>query len=107
MEQQPPVTPLLASPPARTTDSPLSPHRPRKRHAWVWVVLLLAFAAIFVAVLRYKPAPVAGAQAGGRRGGAGQLVTINTATAGAGQIGVYLDAIGTVTATYTATITAR
>ncbi len=74
-------------------------------------MLLLAFAAIFVAILRYKPAPAAAAGGpGGGRGGAGRLaipVTLNTATASAGQIGVYLDAIGTVTATYTASITAQ
>ena len=111
MEQQLPATPRLAGPTVTTAASLFPPHRPRRRHAWVWIVLLLAFAAIFVAVLRYKPVPAAaGGQAGGGRRGAGgpnAMVTINTATATAGQIGVYLDAIGTVTATYTATITGQ
>jgi multidrug efflux system membrane fusion protein len=109
MEQKPPAPPEPPRAPANAPET-YHPHSgPRKKRAWIWIVLLLAFAAIFVAVLRYKPAPAAAAAGGGRGGGGrGSLpVTLNTATASAGQIGVYLDAIGTVTATYTASITSQ
>jgi multidrug efflux system membrane fusion protein len=44
------------------------------------------------------------AAGGGRRGAAGGTVTLTTSTAKQGNIGVYLDAIGTVTPVYTTTI---
>ena len=72
----------------------------------MWIVLLLVFALIFVLVLRHNDqsnkAAAPGA-AGGRRGFGGP-VTLTTTTAKKGDIGVYLDAIGTVTPVYTDTI---
>lgn len=70
---------------------------------FVWILVLLLFAAAFYLVLRRKPAAPA---AGARRGGFGP-VTLNVATVQKGSIGVYLDAIGTVTPVYTSTITAQ
>ena len=107
MEQQPPATPLLAeSPrPPRVTPQTAPQQPPRKKHRWIWIVLLALFALAFVLVLRHKPA--VSAQEGGR-GHRGQgPVTINVATAGRGQMSVKLDAIGTVTPTYTATINSQ
>ena len=71
----------------------------------VWVLLLLIFAAAFYWVLHHhddtaKPAT-------GRRGAAGGTATINTVTARKGDIGVYLDSIGTVTPVYTSSITSQ
>jgi membrane fusion protein, multidrug efflux system len=70
----------------------------------VWAALLLVFGIIFVLVLRRhdntQTAPSA------RRGGTGP-VTVTTAVAQKGNIGVYLDAIGTVTPTYTDSITSQ
>ena len=71
----------------------------------VWVLLLLIFAAGFYWVLHHhddtaKPAT-------GRRGAAGGTATINTVTARKGDIGVYLDSIGTVTPVYTSSITSQ
>src|SRR5579863_10711391 len=69
----------------------------------VWVVILLLFALLFWWVMHHRQAPAA-AGGGGRRAAAGGTVTLTTATAEQGSIGVYLDAIGTVTPVYTTTI---
>ena len=71
----------------------------------VWVLLLLIFAAAFYWILHRhddtaKPAT-------SRRGAAGGTATINTVTARKGDIGVYLDNIGTVTPVYTSSITSQ
>jgi membrane fusion protein, multidrug efflux system len=77
----------------------------RRRRQWLWILLLLGFAIILVVILRHhddsaKSAAAAGA---GRRGFGGP-VTRTIATAQKGDIGVYRDAIGTVTPVYTASI---
>jgi multidrug efflux system membrane fusion protein len=69
----------------------------------VWVVILLLFALLFWWVMHHRQAPAA-AGGGGRRAAMGGTVTLSTATAKQGSIGVYLDAIGTVTPVYTTTI---
>jgi membrane fusion protein, multidrug efflux system len=68
----------------------------------VWVVILLLFGLLFWWVMHRKAAPAAAG--GGRRGAIGGNVTLNIATAKTGNIGVYLDAIGTVTPVYTTTL---
>jgi multidrug efflux system membrane fusion protein len=68
----------------------------------VWLVILLAFGLLFWWVLSRRQAPAAAP--GGRRGAAGGTVALTPATAKKGSIGVYLDAIGTVTPVYTDTI---
>ena len=86
-----------------------APAPERSRHklvrAIVWIVLLLIFAAGFFLVLRHHDDTTKSA-ASPRRGGGGP-VTLTTATAQKGNIGVYLDAIGTVTPVYTASITSQ
>jgi multidrug efflux system membrane fusion protein len=74
----------------------------------VWIALLLIFAVGFLLVLRHHDDTTKSASGGGRRGGAGGgPVTLTTATATKGSIGVYLDSIGTVTPVYTASITSQ
>ena len=76
----------------------------------VWIVLLVIFAVGFLLVLRRRDETTksGGGAGGGRRGpGAGGPVTLTVATARKGNIGVYLDAIGTVTPVYTASITSQ
>lgn len=69
----------------------------------VWVAILLIFAIGFFLILRKhndtakKPS----------RRGAGGTTTITTVTAEKGDIGVYLDAIGTVTPVHTASLTSQ
>jgi membrane fusion protein, multidrug efflux system len=71
----------------------------------VWIVLLLVFAVGFVLVLRHRDTTKAARPS--RRGAGGGPVTLTTATAQKGNLGVYLDAIGTVTPVYTASITSQ
>jgi multidrug efflux system membrane fusion protein len=83
------------------------PHeRPRRStvaRILIWLLILLAFAVLFWFVLRHRAAKTA---ASGRHAMTGP-VTITTVTATKGNIGVYLDAIGTVTPVYTDTITSQ
>jgi multidrug efflux system membrane fusion protein len=69
----------------------------------VWVLLLLVFALAFFLVLRHhdEPKPATGRHA------AGGTATITTVTARQGDIGVYLDSIGTVTPVYSSSITSQ
>ena len=78
-----------------------SPQRKTIR-IWVWILLLLIFAAAFVLVLRQHEATQSAAT--GRRNAAGAVVAVTSVTAQKGNIGVYVDAIGTVTPVYTASI---
>lgn len=69
----------------------------------VWVVILLIFAIGFFLIMRHHDDT---AKKPSRRG-AGGTTTITTVTAQKGDIGVYLDAIGTVTPVHTASITSQ
>ena len=69
----------------------------------VWIVILLIFAVAFTLILRHKDTA---ATLSSRRS-LGGTVTVNTATATKGDIGVYVGAIGTVTPVYTASITSQ
>jgi multidrug efflux system membrane fusion protein len=102
MEQKSPVPP---TPPDHQLPPPAQYAPPKKKHRqWLWIlILLLIFAGIFYLVLR-KSSGKQAAAAGGRRGMFGGPVTLTEAVAKQGDIGVYLNAIGTVTPVYTATI---
>ena len=79
----------------------------KRRHLWIWAIILLLFALLFLWVCRQHSAS-ASAPAG--RGAAAAMtgpVPVTVATATKGSIGVYLDAIGTVTPVYTDSITAQ
>ena len=67
--------------------------------------MLLVFAIGFVLVLRQHDTTKAARPS--RRGAGGGPVTLTTATAQKGNLGVYLDAIGTVTPVYTASIVSQ
>jgi membrane fusion protein, multidrug efflux system len=87
-----------------------SHRRPRKRrYWWIWAVILLAFCLLFYWVIHQhvqSQQALAGGGRGGRRGVTG-AVPVTYATATKGSLGIYLDAIGTVTPVYTDTITAE
>src|ERR1700722_1860375 len=68
----------------------------------MWIVILLVFAAGFWLVLHHQEPTTAKAPRGG-----GGPVTVTTVTAQKGDIGSYLDAIGTVTPVYTSSITSQ
>ncbi len=82
------------------------PSRSQKKY-WVWIAALILAGLILYWIFGGHNQGQPAAQAtGGRRGFSGP-VTLTTATATKGDIGVYLNAIGTVTALYTDSITAQ
>jgi multidrug efflux system membrane fusion protein len=87
-----------------TAPAPATPQHKAVR-VIVWIVLLLVFAVGFVLVLRHRDTTTAARPS--RRGAGGGPVTLTTATAQKGNLGVYIDAIGTVTPVYTASITSQ
>ena len=101
-KQHPAIGPdhqLLAPPPTSS--------RSKIVRVLVWIALLLIFAVGFLLVLRHHDTTTKAGGGGGRRGAGGGPVTLTTATATKGNIGVYLDSIGTVTPVYTASITSQ
>jgi len=80
--------------------------RPRRKvvSLVVWCVLVLVFALLFILAIRHHEEAQKAASLL-RRGATG--ITITTVTAQKGDIGVYLDAIGTVTPVYTDLITSQ
>jgi multidrug efflux system membrane fusion protein len=100
MDQKSPE-PIPPKPP--TTAAETAPP-PRRRRQWLWVLLLLVFALILVFILRHHGDTTKSAAGGRGRAGLGGPVTLTVTTAQKGDIGVYQDAIGTVTPVYTASI---
>jgi len=93
--------------PANTPEQQQSASRPGQHkgvRAIVWIVLLLVFGAGFFLVLRQRETPAATRST---RGFAGGAVTLTSAIAKKGDIGNYLDSIGTVTPVYTSSITSQ
>lgn len=83
------------------------PPRSRHRTAWIvtWILLLLLLALAFVLIFHHHEAAKKKAAALAARPTPG--ITVTSATAQKGNIGVYLDAIGTVTPVYTVSITSE
>jgi multidrug efflux system membrane fusion protein len=103
MNEHPPA------PPIRPDEPPHEP-KPRRSNAArvvVWVAVLLFTAGLFWLVLRHgNDSSQAAAQTGRRAAMAGQ-VSVVPATAQKGDIGVYQEAIGTVTPVYTSSVTSQ
>lgn len=76
-----------------------------KSHAWIWIVLVLLLCA--VAFYFYRQHAAAEAAAKAKASQQVRAVPITTASARSGPIGVYINALGTVTPVYTVTITSR
>jgi multidrug efflux system membrane fusion protein len=83
------------------------PETPKRKavRVVVWIALLLIFAVAFLLVMRHHTETTKAG--GGRHGATGGPVTLTTATAQKGNLGVNLQAIGTVTPVYTASITSQ
>ncbi|PSH05767.1 MAG: efflux RND transporter periplasmic adaptor subunit [Acidobacteria bacterium] len=96
-----------STPPNRPDDpsSQSKSNRSTSRRVIVWTVILLSFAALFTVVLR-QHTPETAVQTGRRAAMAG-LVTVVPATAQKGDIGIYQEAIGTVTPVYTSSVTSQ
>ena len=93
-----------AMPAQPNASEPATPVR-RRRHLWVWVVVLLLFGLLFFWVIRHHQAQQAALTSGRRF--TGGTVPVTTATAQKGALGVYQNAIGTVTPVFTDSITAQ
>jgi multidrug efflux system membrane fusion protein len=93
--------------------SPYNQPAKKRRHWWIWAIILLLFGLLFYWVIRQhnesQQALAGGGAARGRGGrfGASGPVPVTYATAKTGSIGVYLDAIGTVTPVNTDSVTAQ
>ena len=79
--------------------------RPRKSHLWIWIVVIIVVLLGTFYFYRQHVKAVEAAQAQAKQPRPG--VPIQTVTARTGDIGVYINALGTVTPVYTATITSR
>ncbi len=101
MDQAPSVLP-------HDSGNPPSEPAKKRRHRWIWAIVLLAFALLFFWVLRQHSVSQDQQAAGAHGGGHGRMggpVPITLATATIGNLGVYLNGIGTVTPVYTVSIT--
>lgn len=104
-----------ASPQGSQNPSGAEPAQPvrRRRHRWIWAVVLLAFGLLFYWVWHHQGTGQAagpggpGGGGGGRRGMMGGVVPVTTAIAHTGSIGIYVEAIGTVTPLNTVAINAQ
>ena len=85
---------------------PAPPSRHKGIRIGVWILILALFAVAFFLILHHHD-DTKKAATPARRGAAGGTAAVTTTTAQKGNIGVYLDAIGTVTPVYTASITAQ
>jgi multidrug efflux system membrane fusion protein len=103
MDQQSSVSHVPpASQPAGDSPAPVR----KRRHWWVWVLVLLLFGLTFYWVIVHQQRSAAATTGGGRRA-MGGAVPVTTVTAQRGSIGIYQDAIGTVTPLNTDSITSQ
>jgi membrane fusion protein, multidrug efflux system len=104
-----PSTTTTAAPSIRTAPPP-RPQRTaapqaHRSYLWVWIVVILVLAVGGLTYYRKQQAAAQAAKA--KAAAANRSVPITTATVRQGPIGVYINALGTVTPVYTATITSR
>ena len=97
---------------APSTGSAAKPHPPapeyipnRRSHLWIWIVVFLVLGIGGLVYYRNKEAAAAAAKT--KAAMANRSVPITTAAVTTGPIGIYINALGTVTSVYTATITTR
>jgi membrane fusion protein, multidrug efflux system len=96
-----PTTGTAVPPKPKRTETP----RAHRSHRWIWVVVILALA--IGGLIYYRKQQDAAQAAKAKAAAANRAVPITTATVRQGPIGVYINALGTVTPVYTATITSR
>ena len=96
------------APPDHQLPPSTTPPTKKRRHRWIWAVVLIAFGLLFYWVItQHQKSQAAATGAGGRRGMQTGPVPVVPATSKTGSLGIYLDAIGTVTPVYTDSITAQ
>ncbi|HVU46892.1 MAG TPA: efflux RND transporter periplasmic adaptor subunit [Terracidiphilus sp.] len=81
----------------------------KRRHWWIWAIILLLFGLLFYWVIREHNQSQQAVTRGGGRGRFGMAgpIPVTYVKATKGDVGVYLDAIGTVTPVYQDSITAQ
>ena len=97
---------------APATGSAAKPHSPapeyipsRRSYLWIWIVVFLVVGIGGLVYYRNKEAAAAAAKT--KAAMANRSVPITTAAVTTGPIGIYINALGTVTSVYTATMTTR
>jgi len=91
--------------PAPPPTEPAHAKKPgKKRRVWIWVLVAVAAIAGFIFYQRYRAAEEAKKP---QANAAPKAVPVVTAPATKGDIGVYVQALGTVTPVYTVTVTSR
>jgi membrane fusion protein, multidrug efflux system len=97
------------APPDRSPSEGTAPPPRKRRHRWIWAVVLILFGLLFYWVITQQQKSQQATTGGGRRGGAtlGVPQPVVPANVTSGSLGVYLDAIGTVTPVYMDSITAQ
>jgi len=90
---------------SQAANKPSEPAK-KRRHWWIWAIILLLFGLLFYWVYRQHNQSQQAVSGAGRRAMTGP-VPVTYATATKGSIGVYLDAIGTVTPVYTDAVTSQ
>ncbi len=85
-----------SSDPSKPSD-PAEPG-PHKSHAiWIWIVVVVIIGIAALLIFRHRPQAQGQQQSGGRGGGAGQMTpVVSTTNSSKGDIGIYVNAIGTV-----------
>ncbi len=96
-------------PPAAGEDAPSVAHRssPSRHRGWVWFMVVAALLVVLIVWLTVRHEKAKQQAAAAARRNAQQAVAITTAAASRGDIGVYIDSIGTVTPLQTDSITAQ
>jgi membrane fusion protein, multidrug efflux system len=91
---------------AAKSHAPAPEYIPQSRsHAWIWIVVILILG--IGGLVYYRKQQAAEAAAKTKAAMANRSVPITTAAVTTGPIGIYINALGTVTSVYTATITTR
>jgi membrane fusion protein, multidrug efflux system len=96
-----PTTGTAVPPKPKRTETP-GAHR---SHRWIWIIAILVLA--IAGLIYYRKQQDAAQAAKAKAAAANRSVPITTATVRQGSSGVYINALGTVTPVYTATITSR
>jgi multidrug efflux system membrane fusion protein len=96
-----PSTGTAPPPKPKKTETP----REHRSYRWIGIVVILVLAIGGLTYYRKQQAAAQAAKA--KAAAANRSVPITTATVGQGPIGIYINALGTVTPVYTATITTR
>jgi membrane fusion protein, multidrug efflux system len=88
-------------------DDPNAPPKHKPRHLWAWIAAIVVVLILIIAVEMWRSHQATEKAADAARRAAQQGTPINTATAQKGDLGVYQEAIGTVTPVYTDSIVSQ